>query len=69
MLKVPAPASNWSPAYQIRVNQTLENNDLANRKKGTDIELFPEKLILHSPNGARWEITVSNAGAVGATAI
>lgn len=69
MLKVPAPASTWSPAYQIRVNQALESNDIANRKKGSDIELFPEKLILRSPNGARWEVTVSNAGVVGATAL
>jgi hypothetical protein len=67
-LKVPAPTTNWSPAYQIRVNQSLESNDITNRKKGSDIELFPEKLILRSPSGARWVITVSDTGVVGATA-
>jgi hypothetical protein len=68
-LNVPSPAPSWSPAYQIRVNQALESNDLTNRKKGTDVELFPERLILRSPNGARWQITVSDAGAIGAVAL
>jgi hypothetical protein len=69
-LKIPAPLSEWSPAYQIRVNQAVETNDLNNRKKGTDIELaLAENLILRSPNGARWKITVSNAGVVAATAL
>jgi hypothetical protein len=68
-LKIPAPSSTWSPAYQIRVNQSLETNDLGNRKKGADIELVADKLIMRSPNGARWQITVSNTGVVGATAL
>jgi hypothetical protein len=68
-LKVPAPQPNWSVAYQIRVNQALESNDLSNRKKGADIELLADRLILRSPDGARWAITVDNAGVVGATAL
>jgi hypothetical protein len=69
-LKVPAPSTAWSTPYQIRVNQTIEANDLTNRKKGQDVELgAAEKLILRSSNGARWEITVSNAGAVAAVAL
>lgn len=64
-LNVPSPAPVWSPAYQIRVNQALETNDISNRKKGTDIELgTAEKLYIRSPSGARWQITVSDAGAI-----
>jgi hypothetical protein len=66
-LKVPSPSTSWSPAYQIRVNQALETNDIANRKKGTDVELDAEMLILRSPDRSRWQITVSNTGTVGAT--
>ena len=68
-LKIPAPSSNWSPAYQVRVNQSLETNDLTNRKTGADVELFAERLILRSPNGARWKVTISDAGVIGATAL
>jgi hypothetical protein len=68
-LKLISPSSSWSPAYQVRNNQALEANDLTNRKKGADIELTTDKLILRSPNGARWQITVSNTGVVGATAL
>jgi hypothetical protein len=68
-LKIPSPSVNWSPAYQVRVNQSVEINDLTNRKIGSDIELFAEKLILRSPNKARWEITISNTGVVSATAL
>jgi hypothetical protein len=69
-LKLLAPPSSWSSSYQIRLNQAAEANDLTNRKRGTDVELGPaERLILRSPNGARWQITVSNTGVVGATAL
>ena len=68
-LKVPSPTTSWSAPYQTRVNQALESNDITNRKKGTDIELDADKLIIRSPNGGRWQITVSDAGVVGATAI
>ena len=68
-LKLISPSSNWSPAYQTRVNQALEANDIGNRKKGADVELTSEKLILRSPNGARWQITVSDTGVVGAVAL
>jgi hypothetical protein len=68
-LKIPSPTTSWSPAYQIRVNQAVETSDINNRKKGQDVELAAEFLILRSPNGARWKLTVSNAGVVGATAL
>src|SRR3977135_1779993 len=51
---------------QARHNQTLEANDLNNRKTGADVELTSERLILRSPNGTRTQIVVSNAGFVSA---
>jgi hypothetical protein len=69
-LKVPAPFSTWNPGYQTRVNQALEVNDLTNRKKGSDVELDKEKLILHSaPGGVRWQITVTDAGVLQVVAV
>jgi hypothetical protein len=69
MLKIPSPSANWSPSYQARVNQSVEANDITNRKVGSDVELDREKLVIRSPNGARWQLTVSNAGVVSAVAL
>jgi len=42
--------------------------DALNRKKNADIELGQdEKLVIRSPNGTRYYLTVSNVGALSAT--
>lgn len=64
------PPQRWEQVYQIQLNSALEAEDVRNRKKGTDIEMGPnEKLVLRSPNGARWQVTVSNLGILGVTAL
>lgn len=69
-LKLPQPPPRWDQGYQIRTNQAAEAEDVRNRKTGTDVELGPkERMILRSPNGARWYLTVANDGTVGATAL
>lgn len=68
-LKLPSALATWNAAYQTRLNQAIEVADTANRKKGQDVEVATELIILRSPNGARWKITVSNTGVVGATAL
>jgi hypothetical protein len=68
-IKLPAPSSQWTPTYQVRVNQTIEANDVQVRHKGEDVELAArEKLVLHSPSGNRWQITVSDTGVITAVA-
>lgn len=64
-LKLPKTLAQWSPDWQTRLNQTLEIEDTHNLKNGVAIG----KLILNSPSGARWQITVSDSGVVGATAL
>ena len=69
-LRLPQPILQWSPTYQLRVNQTLEANDVTVQHKQADYEIAPKsRLIMHSPNGARWSITVSNTGTIAATAL
>lgn len=64
-LRLPQPPPAWSTAFQTRVNQALQAEDIKNLKKGEDIELFPpQKLILHSPNGKGWEVFVTDAGQI-----
>lgn len=47
----------------------IEEADRQNLKRGADIEIGDAKLVIRSPNGARWKITVSNAGVVAAVAL
>lgn len=55
---------------QNRLREELRRTDQLNRKKGQDLEIAgDEKLILSSPDGTRWQITVANDGTVGSTAL
>lgn len=74
-MKLPLPPDTWSRDYQQRVNSELERTDGQNRKNGRDIELSAgdgvrkERLIMTSPDGTRWSITISNAGALVITSL
>jgi hypothetical protein len=68
-LKLPKAGAAYAQQVAAKTNQYLEQADTNNRKKGSDVELSTERLILRSPSGARWAITVSNTGVVGATAL
>jgi hypothetical protein len=70
-MKLPAPASTWTPTYQVRVNQVIEANDVQVRHKGEDVEIGAarDRLVLRSPSGKRWQITVSDTGTIAAVAL
>lgn len=60
----------YSREDQDRLRTDLDKMDAANRKTGRDVEVAgSERLILSSPNGSRWDIQVSNAGALSAVAL
>lgn len=50
-------------------NRVLKQADAENHKRNRDVEIGNGRLILTSPNGTRWNITVSNAGAISATSL
>jgi hypothetical protein len=55
---------------QARRDAELQRADAENLKRGQDLELQPSvRLILHSPNGNRWSLTVDNVGVLSATAL
>ena len=69
MSLVRAPMA-YSREDQDRLRTTLDTQDAANRKLGQNVEIAgEEKLILSSPNGSRWSVEVSNAGALSAVAL
>ena len=68
-MKVPTPPQVYTPVMEAQRNFLLENADRLNRKTNADVEISSSKLILTSPNGTRYSVVVSNAGALSATAL
>ena len=69
MILQPSPEI-YDASYENEKNRTLEAEDLLNRKKRQDLEIVPnERLILSSPNGTRYKISVDNSGVLSAIAI
>lgn len=63
-----APGTYSKGSFQIAFS-LIERADEQNHKRGRDVEIHPGRLILTSPNGARWSITVDNSGTVSASAL
>jgi hypothetical protein len=59
----------YAVTNEAQRNLVIEQADNLNHKKNRDIEVGDGRLILKSPNGTRYQITVSNAGVIGASAV
>lgn len=69
-MKLPTPPAAYDMRTESRRNAELEREDRRNRKTDVDVEIAAgQRLILRSPNGTRYSITVSNTGVISATAI
>jgi hypothetical protein len=68
-VKLPLPFEQYDVGDQTRTRVAIEQELNLYRKKGADIELVNDRLILRSPNGTRYKLTVSNAGVLAAVAL
>ena len=69
-LRLARPRDNYDLESEVNRNLTLEQADWGNFKHFEDIDLANnERLILVSPNGTRYSVTVDNSGNLGTTAI
>ena len=68
-MRLPRPPLSYSERDQTEVRLLIERADDANHKRNEDIEVGNARLILKSPNGTRYSITVNNSGAISAAAI
>ena len=57
------------PATWERARGLVERALESTHQKTRDIEVGAGRVIIRSPNGTRYAITVSNAGVLGATAL
>ena len=69
MIVLPNPPVEYDASAEAQRNQLIEQADDMNHKRGADIELgLNERIIMRSPDGGRWVLTVSNAGNLEVTA-
>jgi hypothetical protein len=68
-MRLPDATGEYSQQQEQQKNLLLEQADTLNVKKFQDIEIGDAKLILKSPNGSRFSVTVDNSGNLAATSI
>jgi len=59
---LPNSPNAYDQGVESQRNLQLEQADDMNRKKNQDIELRNDRLILQSPNGTRYKLSVDNTG-------
>lgn len=69
-MSLPRPAERYDPRWAAEQTRQLEQQWATTHKRGTDVELgIGERVIMRSPDGTRWALTVSNTGALVTTAL
>ena len=66
---LPEAQRSYDSVQENQRNNLIEQADNLNRKKNQDVELRGERLILQSPDGTRFSITVANDGTISATSL
>jgi hypothetical protein len=66
---LPTAPDVYNATEANKMNLLIEQADGLNHKKNQDVEVGAARLILKSPNGTRYSITVDNSGNLGATAL
>jgi hypothetical protein len=68
-MRLPDATGEYSQQQEQQKNLLLEQADTLNVKKFQDIEIGDAKLVLKSPDGSRFSVTVDNSGNLSATSI
>ena len=66
---LPNSPNSYDQSVESQRNLQLEQADDMNRKKNQDIELRNDRLILQSPDGTRYKLSVDNSGNLSAVQI
>ena len=74
-MKLPSPTPTYDLRDQANVRRIIESEDTNIYKRNQDVEIGsrkitpPNRLIISSPNGTRYEILVSNIGILTTSAL
>jgi hypothetical protein len=69
MSKLSKPPLAYNEQFQQRHASELERELSRCHKKNENIELGATAIIMTSPNGTRYKLTVDNSGVLGTTAL
>lgn len=68
-MRLPDATGEYSQQQEQQKNLLIEQADTLNFKRFQDVEIADARLILKSPNGSRFSVTVDNSGNLAATSI
>ena len=68
-MRLRQPGQAYSRDVAVDINGQIERADRENHKRNRDIEVGVGRLILTSPDGTRYSVTVDNAGNLATTAL
>ena len=66
---LPLPSDKYDRLTVSQTNLALEQADYLNHKKNQDIEVGDGRVIIKSPNGTRYKISVDNSGNLSASTV
>lgn len=66
-MRLPNPKPLYTRSAELERNRQIESANALNHKRGQDIE--GSRIILASPDGTRWLLSVDNAGALTTTSL
>lgn len=66
---LPRPPKDYDLRDQSETRRAIELEDRNNRKLGQDVEINDNRLILKSPDGTRWNITIADDGTISGTSL
>ena len=68
-MRLPVAPPQYNRQKAQTANGIIERADSQNHKRNRDIEVGVARIILTSPDGTRYALTVANDGTVGSSAV
>lgn len=68
-MNLPPPGPSYSEENEAQARTEIAREDRRNLKTGRDVDIGDAKLILTSPDGARFQVVASNGGAISLVAL
>lgn len=68
-MNLPRPPEKYDASNESSARGLIEAADAQNMKKTQDVQIVRRRLILQSPSGALWSITVGDTGTISAVAL
>ncbi|HEY2011383.1 MAG TPA: hypothetical protein VGH23_20510 [Rhizomicrobium sp.] len=59
---LPSPADQYDKANEAQTRSKIEQADALNQKKGQDVVINKNRLILTDANGVQWAASISTSG-------